>query len=108
MKAALLLAALLAPSTSFALGGHCAPYAGNEKYTRALSTIAKAMAYAPEELCSLPRLSAIHVTGRIFHDEQGNPIPHVWITLHYGEYSCQYFVREADFVTTRKECYSTW
>lgn len=45
---------------------------------------------------------------RIFLNEKQGPEPHFWVTLHYNEYSCQYFVRKIDQVVTRKTCYNTW
>lgn len=86
----------------------CSKYEGNEAYLRAVSVVAKAMQYSPAELCSLPRLADIHVTRRNILNERQEVIPHVWVTLHYNEYSCQYFVRESDSVVTSKNCYNTW
>lgn len=107
MKAGLLSLCLLFSAPAFATD-HCARYDANEKYAHALSVLAKSMGYARPELCTLPRLADIYVTTTTLVNERNESIPHVWVTLHYDEYSCQYYVREADFVTTKKNCYNTW
>lgn len=108
MNAVLLALALLSPSAFATLPDHCAKYSNNEKYVRAISVVARNMGYGPKELCALPRLADIHVTGRTLVNENQELVPHIWVTLHYSEHSCQYFLREADFVTTQKNCYNTW
>lgn len=86
----------------------CARYEGNSAFMKSLATVAQNMNYSLEELCSHPRILDIHVTNtRLNHDGQW-AIPHFWISLHYNEYSCQYYVREDDFIVTRKNCYNTW
>ncbi len=109
MKALLIAAAfsLLTATQAFAATGFCAKYEKNAKYLDAIKVLAKNMQYGFEELCNLPRLADIYVTKRSFYNEQNELIPHVWVTLHYMEYSCQYFLRESDLVTTRKNCYNT-
>ena len=87
----------------------CARYNHQPRYVKAISVIAHNMQYDVEQLCTLPRLADIYITDRVFYVPPKNePEPNVWITLHYNEYSCQYFVREADWVVSRKNCYNTF
>lgn len=88
--------------------GLCAPYAHKPEAVRVFSLLAKKMALSEEEFCSRPGLAAIHFTTKNIVNEKLEVIPHYWATLHYGEYSCQYFVRQADFVATAQNCYNTW
>ena len=74
----------------------------------ALEVVAKAMGYTTDELCALPHLFDIYIERRTLYNAKNEAEPHVWVTLHYNEYSCQYFVRDADHVVTRKNCYNTW
>lgn len=86
----------------------CARYRQNPKFLPAIGLIARNMQYSLEDLCHLPHLADLYVTNRVFYNEQGEEEPHVWVTLHYNEYSCQYFIRDLDQVVTRKNCYNTW
>jgi hypothetical protein len=108
MRTLLLGLILLTASPALALADHCSPYAKHPRYQEAIALIAGKMGYEPKELCGLDRLAAIYVTDRVFFNKENQPEPHIWVTLHYMEYSCQYFVREADSVVTRKNCYNTW
>jgi hypothetical protein len=76
----------------------------------AFTVVAKNMKYTVDELCSLPRLLAVYMDNRTFYRPENNnqPEPHTWVTLHYNEYSCQYFVRDADLVVTKSNCYNTF
>lgn len=89
-------------------GNKCARYTQNARYSEAIQIIAKAMQYSTEGLCNLPHLADVYVTDRTFYNEKNEAEPHIWVTLHYNEYSCQYFLREADKVVTRKNCYNTF
>lgn len=89
-------------------GDKCARYQGNSRYEEAIAIVAKAMKYSTQELCTLPRLADFFIEDRNFVNEKQEIEPHIWLTLHYNEYSCQYFLREADKVVTRKNCYNTW
>lgn len=95
----------LSPSAQ-AFGPLCENYLTNPLNRAALQTVAQNLQYAPEQLCSLERILAIEVQHTNLIDEAQRAIPHTWVTLHYGEYSCQYFVRDADKVVTKKNCYS--
>lgn len=86
----------------------CAKYSKNIDFTKALTVVATNMKSSVNELCGLERLMDVYIVNRNFYTEQGEPIPHVWVTLHYAEHSCQYFVRNADWVVTQKNCYNTW
>ncbi|MBX2996734.1 MAG: hypothetical protein KF681_18090 [Bdellovibrionaceae bacterium] len=110
MKALMLSFGLLFASFSAtAATGFCEKYTPNATYIQALQVVAGNMQYGFDELCQLPRLADIYVTKRVFVDPPKNePVPHVWVTLHYNEYSCQYFVREADMKVTRSNCYNTF
>lgn len=87
----------------------CARYENNRSYSHAIEVVAKNLDYTKSELCGLSRLLDIHVTTTGVLDNTTQEIEsHFWVTLHYGEYSCQYFVREADSLITKKNCYSTF
>lgn len=110
MKRAIFLFALTALGTSSALAStdFCLSYTEKPVYLEAIRAVAKATQYRFEELCTLPKLNDIFVASRILDDEKHQPIPHTWVTLQYSEYACQYFVREADQVITKSNCYNTW
>lgn len=109
----ILLALLIALSSTAALASEfseksCSNYEKNTNYTKALEVISSNMKSTKSELCSLPHLFDVHITDRMFFNlETQKDEPHVWVTLHYAEHSCQYFVRNADWVVTRKNCYNT-
>jgi hypothetical protein len=88
----------------------CELYSKNEKYAKALDVVAEMVTNSSRsELCSLAHLLDVHVAEKnIFNKENEKTENHVWVTLHYNEYSCQYFVRDTDFVVTQKNCYNTW
>lgn len=79
-----------------------------EDYQSAIGAVAKQMSYSKTELCSLARLADIHVAKRSFLNADQMPEMHTWVTLHYSEESCQYFVRDSDQVITRSNCYNTF
>ncbi len=110
----ILLAVLLLASThSFASEfseRSCENYSKDDKYRKALDVVAAMVTNSDRnELCSLPHLMDVHVTSsNIFNLETRREEPHSWVTLHYSEHSCQYFVRDQDLVVTKKNCYNTW
>jgi len=79
-----------------------------EDYQSAIGVVATHLNYSKAELCSLARLADIHVTKRSFLNADQMPEMHTWVTLHYNEDSCQYFVRDWDLVITRSNCYNTF
>lgn len=105
---ALLFAVSLTSAKANAFGPLCESYRSKPLYVQALKTIAGNLQYSPEQLCSLGRILAVEVKHTNLIDENQRPIPHTWVTLHYNEYSCQYFVRDADQVVTKKNCYNTF
>lgn len=88
----------------------CEQYQRNSEYSKALDTIASRMKYTSRsELCSLPHLFDVHITNSLIYNmEKGVDEAHVWITLHYAEHSCQYFVKIEDQSVTKKNCYNTF
>lgn len=93
----------------YQLPGYCTKYSSKESYLKAIQVVASYMKYSPQELCELPRLADIYVVDTNFYNpETRQDEDHIWITLHYSSYSCQYFVRNADFNITKKDCYDTW
>lgn len=107
MRALLATAVLFFVSLS-ASADLCAPYATRESDQKAISLVARHMRLSVDELCAHPRVLDIQVTERVFYNPQQQPEPHFWVTLHYNEYSCQYFIRKEDLVMTRSNCYNTW
>lgn len=99
-------------SNAFAWSGLCEKVASNAKhpeYAQALTLLAKHMEYSEEQLCNHPRILDIYGDNKtLFNPETHKPEPHVWMTLHYSEYSCQYFFRQADWKLTQSNCYNTW
>lgn len=77
-------------------------------YKIAIHTVASAMKYTDEQLCNLSTLADIQIQKAVLPNEENQAIDHTWVTLHYAEYSCQYFVRNSDQVITKKNCYNTW
>lgn len=98
---------LLFSSLIFAGTDLCRDYEHNPSYRASLALVAKNLRYGYEEMCNLPRLAAIHVTERNFLNPENRIEAHDWVTLHYEEYSCQYFVRKSDRLVTAKNCYNT-
>lgn len=108
----LLALILLASTSAFASEiskKSCENYSRNSAYAKALDVISTNMKHSSRsELCSLPHLFDVYITDRSFYNiEEQREDPHVWVTLHYSEHSCQYFVRNSDWVVTRKNCYNT-
>lgn len=103
-----LVTLVVSAQSAFAFGPLCERYLNNPLEVAAIRTVAKNMQYAPETLCSLERILDIQIVHTNLLDENGRPIPHTWLTLHYNEYSCQYYVRDADKVVTKKNCYNTF
>ena len=104
----LALVLALGSFAAFAQDNGCNRYANRSTYQTAINTVAQHMDYTGEDLCSSPRILEIYVVNTQVDNERHEPIPHIWVTLHYNEYSCQYFVREADYVITKSNCYNTW
>lgn len=102
------LATLLITATASA-HGYCERYEKNETYLNAIRTVAQRMQYKPLELCTLSTLSDIYIESTSLIDDQtAESQPHTWVTLHYSEYSCQYFVKNSDQSVTKSNCYGTW
>ncbi len=102
---------VLSAGSASAWTGLCAQYEKSQNraaYLTALSVVAKNLQYSQDQMCTLSTLADIHLAKKNFLNEQQEIESHVWVTLHYSEYSCQYFVREKDWVVTRKNCYNTW
>ena len=95
-------------NTALAQNNFCAQYAAKPTYLTAISKLATEMNYTFEQLCSLSTLGDIQVVPTALRDENYQPVNHVWVTLHYETYSCQYFVRDADQIIIRENCYNTW
>ena len=104
--AATLASVISMTSPALAYGKHCAKYADKPLYVQAIETVAQEMNYTPEQLCNLERAGDIYITHTSLTDEKGDLIPHTWLTVHYYEYSCQYFMRDSDRVITKSNCYS--
>lgn len=102
------LAVLMFSASAFAQGNGCTRYSNNQVFMKAIETVAQEIGYSYEDMCSGSRVLDVHVTTKKIYNEQQEPIPHVWVSLHYNEYSCQYFVRESDFTITKGNCYNTW
>lgn len=105
-----LLASLLVLFTMSAANAadFCNRYNKHPLFINSVGVVAKNMNYTLEQLCNLPALSDIYVEATQIPNLEGKSIPHTWVTLHYAEHSCQYFVREEDMVVTKKNCYNTW
>lgn len=101
-------ALILSTQSAMAFGPLCERYLDNALEVAAIETVSFNMQYTPEQLCSLPMAYDIQITHTMLSDEDQRPIPHTWLTVHYNEYSCQYFVRDADKVVTKKNCYNTF
>ncbi|RYZ64064.1 MAG: hypothetical protein EOP05_22605 [Proteobacteria bacterium] len=108
LSSATLLAVLLSAPSAFAFGPLCERYMNNALEVAAIQTVSRNMQYTPETLCSLERILDVQIVHTNLLDENQRPIPHTWLTLHYNEYSCQYYVRDADKVVTKKNCYNTF
>lgn len=107
--AMLVTVGLSAPALAQTVPGYCNKYTNNANYLRAISVVARNMRYTEAQLCTLPHLMDIYVTDRVFYRPPSNqPDPHVWVTLHYNEHSCQYFVRLADWRVSQANCYNTF
>jgi hypothetical protein len=103
-----LIAIIVSSQPAFAFGPLCQRYMNNQLDVDAIRTVARNLQYTTEQLCSPSRILDVQVTHTQLPDENQRPIPHTWLTLHYNEYSCQYFVRDSDKVVTKKNCYNTF
>ena len=104
---------LLAASILFlSLGAHasnlCQKLDAKPAYLQALTVVATNMQYTMSEICSHERILDIQIDNTKIINKDGQVEPHIWVTLHYNEYSCQYFVRDEDMIVTRKNCYNTF
>ncbi|MBX2989105.1 MAG: hypothetical protein KF802_14540 [Bdellovibrionaceae bacterium] len=108
MFALLLSFAFVAPAQAQSVPGFCQKYAHKPQYLRTLSVLAKRMQYTETQLCTLPRLADIYITDTVLLNREQQPVPHIWITLHYSENSCQYYFRANDGFLTKSNCYNTW
>lgn len=109
MRKIILLAGIVLSSMSASAATNvCLPYLAKADYMAAIDSVATAAQYSAAELCTLPKLQDLYVTSRTLYNEKNQAIPHTWVTLQYSDYACQYFVREADLVITKANCYNTW
>lgn len=104
----LLLASLLFLSLGAQASNLCQKLDSQPAFMKALDVVATNMQYSMEEICASERILDIQITKTNLVSKQGQIEPHVFVTLHYNEYSCQYFVRDEDLIVTRKNCYNTW
>ncbi len=99
---------LFTAHTSLAQTDFCTQYAAQPSYLAAIDQLATAMQYSYKGLCTLSTLADVQIIPTVLRDENFQPVNHLWVTLHYETYSCQYFIRDTDGVVTRKNCYNTW
>ena len=87
----------------------CEKYGRDASFSKALDVISTNFKHnSRDELCALPHLFDVYMTNTmIFNLERQKDEPHVWVTLHYAEHSCQYFVKNEDWTVTKKNCYNT-
>ena len=97
----------LAASNSYA-ADHCEKYQHLPKRIEAISTVATQLKYSMNDLCNLERIADIYVDDTVKYDERGDEVEIDWVTLHYSEYSCQYFVRKDNRAIFAKNCYNTF
>ena len=104
----LLLASLLFLSLGAQASNLCQKLETSPAFLQALNVVATNMQYSMDEICSSERILDLQIQHTSITNKEGQTQPHVWVTLHYNEYSCQYFVRDEDLLVTRKNCYNTW
>lgn len=92
--------------SSLAFANHCDKYAAQPEVITAIQVVAKEMKYSFQDLCNQSRIGDIYAAKRVIYSHDNQPIPHVWVNLHYWSYTCQYFVRESDHVITKANCYN--
>lgn len=102
-----LLATLLISSSAFAQD-LCTKWRSNERYERALNTLAQYLEYDPAVMCTLPGVLDIEVQPSRIIDQNGDVIPHVRIYFHKSYESCYYMVRDEDQEITSGRCFSTF
>lgn len=93
------------------VGAHtlCDKFAGRPQIETVVQMLAKKLSYTPEELCTLPRLFDIQdEQRRFYYADTDRYEDHTVITLHYGEYSCEYHYNTGRAEWKKQYCYSTW
>ena len=103
-----LMVTLLLTTSVFAAEDFCSPWRNNERYNRAINSLATYLEYDVNEMCSLPSVLNIEAQPARTIDRNGNYIPHVRVTFHKAYESCYYMVRDEDQVVTDGRCYSTY
>ena len=88
---------------------HCAQFDADPEMSRLLYSLSEKLSYSYEELCSEPRIFDIFSERRqVYYLESDSYHEHMFITLHYNEYSCEY---QFDMVMDQwadQHCYSTF
>ena len=101
------IAAALTSTKAFA-ADHCEKYQQLPKRIEAIATVAAQLKYSMNDICNLERIADIYVTDKSQYDENGDVVELDWVTLHYNEYSCQYFIRKDNRQMFAKNCYNTF
>jgi hypothetical protein len=88
---------------------HCAQFEKNREVLTALEKLSYKLSYSFEELCAHPRIMDIYAEHRsVYLSEEDRYREHLFITLHYGEYSCQYQYILETGAWGDQYCYSTF
>lgn len=98
----------LAAQTMFAQN-LCAQFPTNSHKEGLLKELSTRLNYSYEEFCSNNRILAIYDEVRkVYYAESDEYHDHLFITLHYNEYSCEYQYDLNDRQWRDQHCYNTF
>ena len=92
-------------------GAHtlCDKFAERPAIQTIVHMLAKKLSYTTDELCTNARIFNIQdEQRRFYYADTDRYEDHTVITLHYGEYSCEYHYNTARSEWKKQYCYSTW
>lgn len=98
------------PMFSYAvMPNHCEKFSSNPPIMKILESLATKLSYSFNEMCTQSRIADIYQeTKQVYIREKDAYHDHIFVTLHYYEYSCEY---QFDLVEQRwgkQNCYNTW
>lgn len=109
-KKLVILFILLMSFQSFAvMPNHCERFSANSTVMQVLESLSHKLSYSFDELCTLGRIADIYQETRsVYIREKDVYQDHLFVTLHYYEYSCEYQFNLVENKWGNQSCYNTW
>lgn len=98
------------PSLGFAvLPNHCDQFSKNTKVMDVLQSLASKLRYDFGQMCTLSRIADIYQETRsVYIREKDVYQDHLFVTLHYYDYSCEYQYNLIEDKWGDQYCYNTF